>query len=126
MQRNHLAKSMKIHIMSTILMKTIHYTENTVTISITMGNAWLHGVMWKTIHEAYTRDKPQKIIQTTKKMLKITVWRSLIKWTCWKKWSTLFYGLGSFYFVFDDLRHKLHASPINCMPRDIMFQANCC
>jgi len=35
----NLAESMKIHIMSTILMKTIHYTENTVTISITMGNA---------------------------------------------------------------------------------------
>lgn len=62
----NLAESMKFHIMSTILTKTIHYTENTITISITMGNAWLHGVTWKPIHEAYTRDKPQKIIQTKK------------------------------------------------------------
>jgi len=35
----NLAESMKFYIMSTNLMKTIHYAENTITISITMGNA---------------------------------------------------------------------------------------
>jgi len=72
----NLAESMKFYIMSTNLMKTIHYAENTITISITMGNAWLQGVTWKPIHEAYTRDKPQDYKQL-KKMLKITVWISL-------------------------------------------------
>lgn len=31
----NLAESMKIHIMSTILMKTIHYTENTIGVGRT-------------------------------------------------------------------------------------------